>query len=403
MRGASHPSFFLFFTKRVDIFFPYAIIVVKALFSINRYIKKENNMRILIGADLVPTKDTEKYFIAADTEALYGKIAPLAGEMDRVMVNLECALTSYDGAIKKFGPNIKADPACVNGIKALGVTDVMLSNNHTFDFGIKGLRDTMETLESAGIPYGGVGENDTDSRKPYFIECCGKKIGVINVCEHEYSYALPNRIGANPFDPFLTMQDIREIKKASDYVIVIYHGGKEYCHYPSPRLRNLCREMVYCGADVVLTQHSHCIGCYEKFEGGHIVYGQGNFNFVFNDYSHPDCWNQALLVELDIENGVDIKFHPIVATTTGCDLAEGEEKEKIVAEFEARNASLLDGTWIDGWHEFCLGMSNIYKKAAEGMGSGERENQLFAHYLDCEAHTDVWRELYPTWNATNEL
>ena len=26
----------------------------------------------------------------------------------------------------------------------------------------------------------------------------------------------------------------------------------------------------------------------------------------------------------------------------------------------------------------------------------------FGHYLDCEAHTDVWRELYPTYNHTNE-
>jgi hypothetical protein len=29
--------------------------------------------------------------------------------------------------------------------------------------------------------------------------------------------------------------------------------------------------------------------------------------------------------------------------------------------------------------------------------------QLFCHYLDCEAHTDVWRELFYTWNHTNEL
>ena len=26
----------------------------------------------------------------------------------------------------------------------------------------------------------------------------------------------------------------------------------------------------------------------------------------------------------------------------------------------------------------------------------------FAHYLDCEAHTDIWKELYKTYNATNE-
>ena len=32
----------------------------------------------------------------------------------------------------------------------------------------------------------------------------------------------------------------------------------------------------------------------------------------------------------------------------------------------------------------------------------EIENKMFGHYLDCEAHTDVWRELFPTWNHTNE-
>ena len=28
------------------------------------------------------------------------------------------------------------------------------------------------------------------------------------------------------------------------------------------------------------------------------------------------------------------------------------------------------------------------------------EYQRFAHYLDCEAHTDVWRELFPSWHIT---
>ena len=105
----------------------------------------------------------------------------------------------------------------------------------------------MAALDGAGIPYTGIGENDTDSRKPYYIEAEGKKIGVINVCEHEYTYALPDRIGANPFDPFLTMQDIRECKKNCDFLVAIYHGGKEYCRYPSPRLYNLAHEMVHNG------------------------------------------------------------------------------------------------------------------------------------------------------------
>jgi len=28
-----------------------------------------------------------------------------------------------------------------------------------------------------------------------------------------------------------------------------------------------------------------------------------------------------------------------------------------------------------------------------------RLREHFAHYLDCEAHTDVYRELFKTWHA----
>lgn len=364
-------------------------------------------MKLLFAADLVPTSSTEKYFVDGDTDKLFGKINNLVKGMDRFIVNLECALTDHDGAIRKFGPNLKASPKCVNAIKKLGVTDVMLSNNHTLDFGVQGLRDTAAVLDEAGIPYAGIGENDTDSRKPHVIECEGKKIGIINVCEHEYTYALPNRMGANPFDPFLTMQDIREAKKNCDFVIVVYHGGKEYCRYPSPRLYNLAHEMVLCGADTVLMQHSHCVGSYEYYEGGHILYGQGNFNFVYPEYVEKTTgWYTALLVELDIDKKVDVIFHPIVATTTGCDLAEGEAAKEIMTEFAKRNEEMKNGKWRDGWHAFCMAPEReVYYRALRDYVDEDEDGknrQLFAHYLDCEAHTDVWREIFKTWNHTNK-
>ena len=115
-------------------------------------------MKLLIGADVVPTSATEELFVKGDARALFGKVCDLAKDADRVIINLETALTNHDGKIKKFGPNIKGVPECTAGLKALGVTDVMLSNNHVFDYGIKGLRDTMKALDDAGIPYTGVGE-----------------------------------------------------------------------------------------------------------------------------------------------------------------------------------------------------------------------------------------------------
>ena len=160
-------------------------------------------MKILFGADVVPTKESEQLFIEGKIDELFGDVVKLIKDADRTVINLECALTKSDNAIKKSGPNLKADEQCADALKKLGVTDVALSNNHTFDFGIEGLKDTMDALERAGLSYFGIGDNDELSRKPYLMEQEGKKIGIINVCEHEFSYALPDRIGANPFDPFL--------------------------------------------------------------------------------------------------------------------------------------------------------------------------------------------------------
>ena len=204
-------------------------------------------MKIVFGADIVPSK-TKKlhHFVNRDARALFGDALDVIKGADRFAANLECALTHSEKPIKKCGPNIKIEPRITNGLVALGVTDVMLANNHVFDFGYEGYYDTLKALDEAGLSYAGVGENDTDSRKIYYIDLGeGKKLAIVNVTEHEYSYALPDRCGCNPYDPHLTMYDIREAKKNADYVTVVYHGGKEYCRYPSPRIVKMAHEMVY--------------------------------------------------------------------------------------------------------------------------------------------------------------
>ena len=366
-------------------------------------------MKILFGADLVPNKQfNEQYFINGDAKAIFGDAVDVINSADRFVINLECALTNSENRIPKCGPNIKADPKCVNGLLALGVTDVMLANNHTFDFGIEGFVDTIKTLEEAGLPYAGVGENDTDSRKIYYIDLGdGKKLGIVNVTEHEYSYALPDRMGCNPYDPHLTMYDIREAKRNADYVVVIYHGGKEHCRYPSPRVRNMAHEMVYNGADVILLQHTHCIGCYEEFEGAHIVYGQGNLNFPYIiDYP---MWKTGLLVEVDFKGDhPSIKFYPLYETETGADLAKGDEAEKIMGEFEARNLELQDGRWLDGWRDFCFNSpyNYNYEWAFDAFVNGDpvypNTKEPVKHYIDTETHLDVMREIFKTFNWTNK-
>lgn len=360
-------------------------------------------MKLVICGDMSITDGSYKAFDEIDPKTAFNDVLDVFAQGDRVIVNLECALTESENKIKKKGPNLKGPKNSADTLKAAGVTDCALSNNHIYDYGREGLKDTLEQLDRVGLKYTGIGKNYEDSRKNHTIVIDGITVTVVNVCEHEYTYATDIREGARPFDEFETMEDIRKAKESADYVIVIYHGGKEYCRYPSPRLAKACHEMVRCGADVVLCQHSHIIGVYEKFEGAHIMYGQGNFHFV--KYMDKDFWQEGLVALLDItEKGIDIDFVPVKAMDNGIRLANEEEKAQIMNDLWARSESMRDGTWINGWREYVATVEPNYKKhAGFTVDNTSDEFQMFAHYLDCEAHTDIWRELFKTWNHTNEL
>lgn len=359
-------------------------------------------MKTLLLGDICAEEKNTYLFKEKDLQLLFNDTLPVFEGNDCTFVNLECAITESNNAIKKFGPNLKAPKETAEILKSIGVTLCGLSNNHIFDFGKEGVVDTIKALDEVEIAYTGFGNDYNDSRKNYIMEKDGEKVAFIAVCEHEYSYALEDRMGSRPFDPFETMEDIRKAKAEADRVIVLYHGAKEYCRYPSPRLVKACREMVHNGADVILCQHTHCIGCYENYKDAHIVYGQGNFHFVAENTT--DLWCHSLMVKYDtIAN--KIEFIPTVNTDVGIKLAKDEVKERILLSFAQRNEELANGAWKEGWHAFCESVRNTYigtVKRAYNEDSTEKNNACFAHYLDCEAHTDVWRELCPTYNQTNE-
>lgn len=356
-------------------------------------------MIITLCGDVSVTQKNRHLWDHADAKTAFGSVCDLFQSSDRVIINLECALTESETAIRKFGPNLKGPTKVASILKDAGVTDCGLSNNHIYDFGRTGLNDTLDALDKAGLNYTGIGINEEDSRKDLIIQQNGKTVRVITVCEHEYSYAMDDFLGARPYDPYDTAEDIRVAKANADYVIVMYHGGKEHCKYPSPRLRKLCRAMITDGADLVLCQHSHCIGCTEEYKDGTIVYGQGNFHFIYPKIARAKDWNEGLAVRIDLNDKPQVDLIPVVVTETGIDLATGEKKEEILAGIKERSMDLHNGKWLEHWHAFCESFRSTYEKAiADFANRGELDIELFAHYLDCEAHTDVWRELYPTFH-----
>jgi poly-gamma-glutamate synthesis protein (capsule biosynthesis protein) len=70
---------------------------------------------------------------------------------------LECPLTSNIKKIKKVGPNLKANPGCIDGIKNGNINVFTLANNHIMDYGAEGLMETIKLCDEKGILTVGAG------------------------------------------------------------------------------------------------------------------------------------------------------------------------------------------------------------------------------------------------------
>lgn len=370
-------------------------------------------MSILIGADIVPTKSNIEQFNKGDAAFLVGsELLKILNDADYRIFNLEVPLTDVCSPIDKCGPNLIAPTSTINGYKSIGVDFVTLANNHIMDQGEQGLLSTCDLLRKNNIAYCGVGDNLNLAKVPYVFEISGKKIGIYACAEHEFSIATENSVGANPFDPLESFDHVSSLKQEVDYVIVLYHGGKEHYRYPSPNLQRVCRKFVKSGADLVVCQHSHCIGCEEKYLDGTIVYGQGNFLF---DDSESEFWQTSLLIQID--NDCQISYIPLMKKGNNVQIASATASDRILKDFFARSEEIKRAGEIEKkYSEFAKKMIDDYLFRISGMGKsfafrvlnkitrrkygrwklkrifGKQQFLSVQNVLECEAHRELFEE-----------
>ena len=265
---------------------------------------------ILIAGDLLPSEENVTLFESGDAEQLFGKdICRIFENADFSIANLEGPLTDVDEKRLKAGPNIKSTKKSVRGIKALGLSALALANNHISDYGEAGYLDTTDVLSGADILSVGTGINEP-SLKSYLSVILGdKKVCIYNVSETFMNVPGETVPCVHYYDEYVVCNDLKRLKETYEYIIVIYHGGSEFFQYPTPLLSKRFRRMADSGADFVVSQHSHCIGCEEYYHNSYFLYGQGNFLFA-RQKVFPELTKEGLLIEIIFENNeVEIKKH----------------------------------------------------------------------------------------------
>lgn len=251
---------------------------------------------------------------------------------DIFMVNNEFPYTTggVPTAGKKF--TFRADPKYASWLFDMGADLVSLANNHAYDYGEVSLTDTLDTLESIGMPYVGAGRNLDEAVKPVSFLANGKKITFVSATQIERTLP-PDTKGATETKPGVfrcleigTLLEVISAAKAdSDFVIVYVHWGTEGTDKLDRWQQEQAPQIAAAGADLIIGDHPHVLQPIGYQGDIPVVYSLGNY--LFNSKTLDTCLVEAVVGDEGLES---LQFIPAKQSNCRVAKAEGAEKERIL-------------------------------------------------------------------------
>lgn len=364
---------------------------------------------LFIAGDVVPKGIQPEEFVNKG-EKIFKEVKPYITRADFSIANLEAPIIKDKlTPIKKSGPCLGVAPTTIEVLKNAGFNVFTLANNHFYDQGQRGVDNTIDECERLEISVVGGGKTCSQAREPLLFEREGLRIAIINACEQEFSIADNDHGGSNPLDLINMQEDITSVRKAADYVVLILHGGIEYYHYPTPRMKRCYRHFVNLGADAVINHHQHCINGYELYKGKPIFYGLGNFYFPWGG-ERLDSWHYGYAVQLLLGEEIGFEIIPYRQTVDAITLRSRKEFEK---EIELLSLPIQDHFLLQQkFDEYIIDRELLLKTSLfpsflrhrlitvlanrGGLGKLYKKKEVFSikNRLTCESHYETLQRLF---------
>lgn len=210
----------------------------------------------------------------------WGDLLPDLRAADILFCNLETTLTRHTNAVPKVF-NFRADPDRARSLVAAGVDICSLANNHILDFGIEGMRETLDVLQSNDIAGVGAGSNLAAASTCVVLERDGLRIGFIAGTDNEPTWAAD---AETPGTHFVTVTDSAAVEQIAhnaaqqvDVLVYSTHWGPNYRQAPPRSFQRFARRMIDAGVDIVHGHSAHIFQGIEVYKDGVILYDTGDF------------------------------------------------------------------------------------------------------------------------------
>ena len=222
----------------------------------------------------------------ADVMGVRGSRFPWSGvarelrSADVAFGNLECAVSTRGGKVPNKQYNFRGRPAALREAARYAGMDVLnLANNHSGDFGVTALLDTIHWVGHFGMKGVGAGRDLVHARRPRVVTRLGLRIAFVGFSDINPAGfgAGPHRPGTVFASPRTVLRDVRRAARRADVVIATFHWGVERSTRPTGRQQGLARAALAGGASAVIGAHPHVLQPIVRRGRRVIAYSLGNF------------------------------------------------------------------------------------------------------------------------------
>ncbi|KAE8378755.1 hypothetical protein BDV26DRAFT_260820 [Aspergillus bertholletiae] len=253
----------------------------------------------------------------------WGSALPFFRAADLNLINLETAVTTLDTPWPNKAFNYRMHPRNLDILKQARIDYVSLANNHTADFGVPGLVDTVRAVQTEGLAFAGAGPcpyrpavlrlprvgsssssyagavagsssrsstsntSNTGDKEPQY------EIHIYSASDHpqawaqipqfnflDYTTATRTRLQKTLLETTTSPRADGVNKKGAAAALKIFsvHWGANYAWRPTAEIRGLAHFLVdECGVDIVHGHSAHHVQGVEVYRGKLILYGCGDF------------------------------------------------------------------------------------------------------------------------------
>ena len=267
----------------------------------------------------------------------YEEVREIISSADLAIGTLNATISDYPphtGCVRTYvlvGSAENADALAESGFDAMSVATNHIKNCGPANCGDRAFFDTLYNLERVGIEAVGAGADHEEAMQPLVIEVNGVRFGIVSQGQIEQrAFAGEDSPGIAILNSENIITAVEAARLVSDVVIFMPHWGPEDVPVPNWIQRNLAKEIVDAGADIVVGNHTHVVQAIQEINGVPVFYGLGNFVFDQDLQDHQQ--GVILIITFDGNELAGFELIPTHVDEDGRVHIAGEEEASQILE-----------------------------------------------------------------------